>query len=107
MSRAHFFTFDIRSALSLVPLCKAVGGTGTPTEFSNWSTMQNHNVIEKTEVPLGEKFKKGWEEFNILQHNINMCSHYSVQSYVSVSFMPGLEKISLRVISMEGVKAFK
>ena len=36
-----------------------------------------------------------------------MCSHYSVKSYVSVSFVPGLEKMSLVVISMEGVKAFE
>ena len=36
-----------------------------------------------------------------------MCTHYSVKSYVSVSFVPGLEKMSLVVISMEGVKAFE
>ena len=37
-----------------------------------------------------------------------MCSHYSVKSYVSVSFVPGLEKMSLVVvIFMEGVKAFE
>ena len=36
-----------------------------------------------------------------------MCSHYSVKSYVSVSFMPGLEKMSVVGISMEGVKVFE
>ena len=48
-------------------------------------------------------------DFNVLQHTRNMCTHYSVKSYVSVSFefMPGLEKMSLVVISMEGVKAFE
>ena len=46
-------------------------------------------------------------EFNVLQKKRNMCSQYSVKSYVSVSFVPGLEKMSLVVISMEGVKAFE
>ena len=34
-----------------------------------------------------------------------MCSHYSVKSHVSVSFVPG--EISFGVISMDGVKAFE
>ena len=38
-------------------------------------------------------------------YNINMCIHYSVKSHVSVSLVPG--KISLGVISMDGVKAFE
>ena len=34
-----------------------------------------------------------------------MCSHYSIKSHVSVCFVPG--KISLGVISMDGIKAFE
>ena len=37
----------------------------------------------------------------------SMFQHNSVKSNVSVSFMPGLDKMSLVVISMEGVKAFE
>ena len=94
-----------------------------PTEFSDWPAMRNHNVTEKNgSITWGEKrlgfLKRGsWtsdilatnnriaNEFNFLQHNRNMCSHYSVKSHVSVSLVPG--KISLGVISMDGVKAFE
>ena len=51
--------------------------------------------------------KRITNEFNVIQHKRNMRSHYSLKSYVSVSFVAGLEKISLVVISMEGVKAFE
>jgi hypothetical protein len=70
--------------------------------------MLNHNLTEKT---VGEK-KAGKLTSLIFFNTLNIIcihifSHYSVKSHISVSFVPGLEKISLGVISLKEVKAFK
>ena len=85
---AHFFAFDVHSApLSpWRPFEKRLSGTRQLNSLIG----QIPNIAEKMEVTLGEK--KGWKErkqssdiratnkrianeFNVLQHNRNVCSH--------------------------------
>jgi len=120
---AHFFAFDVRSARISPrrPFAKrSAGPADWILRLVRHAKPQRHWKNGSTtwgEKRLGFLKRGSWtsdilatnkriaNEFNFLQHNRNMCSHYSVKSHVSVSLVPG--KISLGVISMDGVKAFE